>query len=435
MQRRAGLSRREGTYPAEPAHSHAGFRAAHPVRRAARQRCRGRPRRQGRDDLSAPRGGAVGGRFPVAAAPDAVGDRACRGHQAPRHRCASRPCGRRAQPARPSRLHAHVQGEEPASLRLHAARACDAAARDPPLPARGQRPDDDELRGIRRLPAHRSRAVAARHPAAFRDGSCRRSRPQEAFRHGLQHAHLRAAAKEPRHGRTQRREPSQSAADRSELPRRSGGHGDDAQGREACPPHHGQRAVQGHSPAGDLHERRLRRRRLERIDPRAFGYHLSSRGNLPDGGARRCRRGRRSQPEGARARRALRRRCLGDADADRWQYECAHDHDRRESGRSHLGPLITPPTGDGNGSRHGHALPGHRAPVRGHACREPYLAAVDESRADDTAAQAAGRHRRHAGRVRVRHLRRLRHPGARGNAAGGGRPVAHADRAHGQETR
>ena len=139
LERGARLPAARGAQAAEPAHRHRGAGAASALLGAARDRRRLPPRRQANrrgDDRRPPRRHPVGGRLPVAAAPDAVGHRPAGRARPPRHRGPARPAGRRPQPAGSHRLHAELHGGEPAPVRLHPAGPGAAAARDPALAAR-----------------------------------------------------------------------------------------------------------------------------------------------------------------------------------------------------------------------------------------------------------------------------------------------------------
>ena len=88
--------------------------------------------------------------------------------------------------------------DNPNFVGLSVRRLPPAVARHPAIPARAARPDDLEFRRMRRLPENPARPRRARHPAAFRHGDARRSRPQAPPRHRLFLPCLPVAAEEPR---------------------------------------------------------------------------------------------------------------------------------------------------------------------------------------------------------------------------------------------
>ena len=150
-------------------------------------------------DPRAARGDPVLRRVPVAAAADAVRRRRRRGTGKARHRERASSARRRPEPAGPSGFHLRLHVRQP-EFRRHSRSSGIAAAvpRHRAIPARAARADDLEFRRMRRLPEDAARPRRARHPAAFRHGDGRRSRPQAPSRHRLLLPRLPAAAEEPR---------------------------------------------------------------------------------------------------------------------------------------------------------------------------------------------------------------------------------------------
>ena len=90
--------------------------------------------------------------------------------------------------------------------------------------------------------------------------------------------------------------------------------------------------AEGAANLGRVHRRRRERRRYPESPAPARRYRLSPGRHLQDG-RERSQGSRRSEAESPRPRRPAYRRCLGDADPDRRQHQCADHHDRRESRR------------------------------------------------------------------------------------------------------